>query len=192
MLRIRSLLPASVLLVTAAAVIFVAPVGSSSSWTAVSAQAAPKTALGDRLFLKLDGIDGEATETDHSGELAVQSFSWSESRTADTSVRPQVKDFHIVMRADKAAPILMKKSATRGIIGKAVLSVRNSLGQDYMKWTIGDAYVSSFQIEETTGQTKPQVTFDLAVSRIDVEYRPQLFTGGLGPAVKAGWDAKGG
>ena len=101
-----------------------------------------------------------------------------------------MKEFHVVMHADKAAPVLMRKAAARETISKAVLSIRNSLGQDYMKWTVGNAFVTSFQIEEAAGQSKPLVTFDLTFNRIDVEYRAQLYNGGLSPAVKSGWDAK--
>ena len=43
----------------------------------------------------------------------------------------------------------------------------------------------------TAGQGKPIVSLDMAVNKIDVEYRPQLYSGGLGPAVKGGWQAGG-
>ena len=159
------------------------------SWEHVSAQTAPRTAPGDRFFLKIDGLAGEVTEADHVGELALRSFTWSASRT-DTSTKVQTKDFHSVMAFDAASPLLMRKTAIRERIAKAVLTVRNPLGQDYLKWTMSDVILTSVQMEGTAGQGKPLVTFDMNVAKIDVEYRPQFTNGGLGPSAKTGWEAR--
>ena len=191
MFRFRSIISACLFLAITVGVVMMSPV-SAPSWTHVLAETAPRPVQGDRLFLKIDGVDGEATETDHVGDLAVQSFAWSESRSTDSSAKAQIKDFHIVTALDKSSPLLMRKSVARERIAKVTLTVRNSVGQDYSKWTLGDVFVTSFAIEDTWGQSKPKVTFDLNFGKIDAEYRPQLYTGGLGPAVKAGWDAKGG
>lgn len=162
----------------------------SSSWTMVSAQTAPKIAPGDHFFLSMDGVAGEATETGHSGDLAVRSFAWGESRTTDSSSRVQTRDFQITMALDKSSPILMRKTAVRERIAKATLVARNPLGQDYLKWTLTDVILTSFQVDGAAGQGKPVVTFAMNAGKMDVEYRPQLYNGGLGQAVKAGWEAK--
>lgn len=186
-LRIRALLPAALLLMMTAGVLLIVP--EETPWQHVSAEAPPKTAPGDRFFLKLDGIEGEATETGHNGELALRSFSWSQTRT-DVSVKVQAKDFHAVMAFDTSSPALLRKNAVRERSAKAVLFVRNAIGQDYLKWTMSDVIVAMVQVEGTAGAGKPLVTFDLNVGKIDLEYRPQLYNGGLGPAVKAGWEAR--
>ncbi|NOS68230.1 MAG: type VI secretion system tube protein Hcp [Candidatus Peribacteraceae bacterium] len=188
MLRIRSIVPAALLLFMTAGVLMMVP--ADSSWQHVSAQAAPKTAPGDRFFLKIDGVSGEATESDHVGDLALRSFVWSESRTTDSSSKVQTKDFRAVMALDASSPLLMRKTAVRERIAKATLAVRNSLGQDYLKWTMTDVILTSFQVEGTSGQGKPVATFDMNVGKMDLEYRPQLYNGGLGPAVKTGWEAR--
>lgn len=183
----RALVPAALVLLLLLGGVLLITSGMPSSWTALTAQPAP----GDRLYLKLDGITGEARDTDHSGELSIQSFTWTMTRSTDSSVKPQMKEFRVVMHADTATPVLLRKSAARERIAKAVVSVRNSWGQDYMLWTLSDAFITSFQVEEIAGQSKPQVTFDLLSTKIDTEYRTPLSNGALGPAVKAGWDAKG-
>ncbi len=152
------------------------------------AQAPVRSTMSDRIYLHLDGVDGEVTETDHTGDLAPVSFSWGATALPQTGF----KDLHIVMRADKAFPVLMRKAAMKDRIANAQLVMRNPLGQDYMKWALKDLSISAFQIDATAGQGKPVVTFDLRIGRIDVEYRSQLYNGGLSPAVKSGWDAKGG
>jgi type VI secretion system secreted protein Hcp len=152
-------------------------------WTSVEAQAAPKPSATDRMYLKLDGIDGESLEPNHGNELTLQSFSWGITSTT----APQMNALHVVMAADRAAPLLMRKSATKERITSAVLTVRNGNSQDYMKWTFGNILVTSFQINGG-GTNRPTVTVDLLPSKVDVEYRAQLSNGGLGPAVKGSWD----
>ncbi len=144
---------------------------------------------GDRLFLKLEGIEGEVTETGHTGELALRSFSLALDRPSDSS-KAHLTSFHVVMGADKATPLLMRKTVTREQISKVVLVMRNALGQDYMKWTLTDTIVTAFKVNGNAGQIKPELSFDLESNKVDVEYRPQLYSGGLGPAVKGAWDGK--
>lgn len=189
MSQIRSLTFAAILLAALMGVFLVTP-SREQSWIRVSAQTAPKIPLGDRLFLKIDGVEGETTETGHGGDLMLRSFAWSESRMTDSSSRVQTKDFQITMALDKSSPVLMRKTAVRERIAKATLVARNPLGQDYLKWTLTDVILTSFQMDGAVGQGKPLVTFAMNAGKMDVEYRPQLYNGGLGPAVKAGWEAK--
>ena len=189
MLRIRSLLPATLLLILTAGVLLIAPAGSST-WTSVSAQAAPKAAPGDRFYLKIDGVQGESTETDHVGDLMVRSFTWRESRTTDSSSKVQTKDFQVTMAFDTSSPHLAHKTAVRDRIAKAVLYARTPLGQDYLKWTMTEVILTSFQVDGTAGQGKPLVTFAMNVGKMDVEDRAQLNNRGLSPAVKDGWATK--
>lgn len=179
---------AALLVVITAAVLVMVPM-APSSWTSVSAQTVPRIVPGDRLFLKLEGIDGEVTETGHTGELALRTFSLALDRPSDSS-KAQMTSFHVTMGADKASPLLMRKTVTRELVPKVVLVMRNALGQDYMKWTLANAVVTSFKVNGTAGEIKPELSFDLQSSKIDVEYRPQLNSGGLGPAVKGAWDGK--
>lgn len=178
------------LVLTIAGTFLTGPV-SPFAWTPVSAQTAPRPSVSDRIFLKIDGIEGESTENDHAGDLQVQSFSWGISRSTDTSAPATVKDMHIVMAMDKASPLLLRKAGIGERIAKATLNVRNSLGQDYTKWTMSDIVLTGFQAEGTIGHGKPMISFDMHVNKVDIEYRPQLYSGGLGPAVRGGWEAKG-
>ncbi len=171
-------------LATLAATAFILILGARSGGSAI-AQTAPRPA-GDRIFLKLEGIDGEVMETDHLGELSLQSFSWGISGSS----APGMKDLHVVMKADKAFPAVMRKAATGERIARAWLSMRNPIGQDYLKWSFGDLVVTSFQMDGAAGQGKPLVSFDLKFSKADVEYRAQLNNGGLGPAAKTSVENK--
>lgn len=185
------LLMITTLVLGIAAGVFLASPTDSPSWIHVSAQAAGLPTPSDRILLKIDNVLGEVTDPDHTADLSIKTFSWGETRDTSLSQKAVLKPFRFTMNVDRAAPLLMKMAAARDPIAYAVLTVRNSLGQDYMKWTISNVFVTSFQIDETAGQGKPTVTFDLAFGKVDVEYRPQLQNGGLGAAVKGGWDTKG-
>ena len=183
MLRIRFIVP-SVLLLTLLAGFLMLPQRDSGAW--IAAAQGVTAAPGSQFFLKIDGVEGEAT----GGELALRSFTWSQTKSLDTSSRVQTKDFHAVMAFDKSSPLLMRKTAVRERIAKAVLTARNASGQDYLKWTMTDVILTGFQVEGTSGPGKPMASFDMNVAKMDLEYRPQLYNGGLGPAVKTGWEAK--
>ena len=189
MSALRHSVPAALLLSVVAGVLLVAP-QSPYGWTAASAQSIVRPAGSDRIYLGLDGVSGEATDGDHVGELVLQSFTWSESHATDTSSRVQFKDIHVIMGMDKAAPWLLQKAGSAQRIAKATLTLRNSLGQDYARFALGDITLTGFQIEATAGQARSKVSFDMNIGRIDMEYRPQLYSGGLGPATKGGWDRK--
>ena len=188
MLRIRLIAPAAILSALLAGFLLFSP-RDAGEWATASAQGASPSP-GSQFFLKIDGVDGEATETDHGGELALRSFSWSETKNLDTSSRVQTKDFHASMAFEKSSPVLMRKTAVRERIAKAVLTARNGNGQDYLKWTMTDVILTGFQVEGTWGTGRPTASFDMNVGKMDLEYRPQLYNGGLGPATKTGWEAK--
>lgn len=185
-LRLPSAALATLLLTLSAGLFSLVP-GPSLSWQHVSAENIPKFAPSDRLLLKLDGIDGEVTDADHKNELALKSFTWTQTHPDDSSSAVSLKPFHFVMHTDRSMPLIVRKEALHEAIAKAVLTVRSSIGQDYMKWTLTNAHVTAFQITEAVGQVKAEVSFDLTFDRVDIEYRAQLYNGGLGTAVKGGW-----
>ena len=71
-------------------------------------------------FLKIDGIEGEATDAKHKNTIDVESWSWGETQTGVASGRGggagagkvSMQDFHFVMKVNKASPKLMLACAT--------------------------------------------------------------------------------
>ena len=152
-------------------------------------------------FLKIEGIEGESTDSKHKNEIDVMSWSWGETNSGSHATgggggagKVSMQDFHFVMEANKSTPKLMLACATGQHIPKAVLTVRKAGGeqQEYMKITMSDLLVSSFQSggSGTGGNIKPTDQISLNYSKIEWEYKEQKPDGTLGGTVKAGWDVK--
>lgn len=152
-------------------------------------------------FLKIDGIEGESTDSKHKNEIQVESFSWGESQPKGAGSagggmgagKVQMQDFHFVMKVNKASPKLMLACASGEHIKKAVLVCRKAGKdqQEYLKFTFSDALVSSYQTGGSgNSDVVPSDQISLAYSKMECEYHEQKPDGTLGGAITAGWDLK--
>jgi type VI secretion system secreted protein Hcp len=149
-------------------------------------------------FLKIDGILGESKDAKHKGEIDLESFSWAESNAPSPGTgggggagKVHMDDLHVVMKMNKASPLLLLACASGQHIKQAVLTARKA-GKEQLEFLvvkITDVLVSSYQ---TSGSTDVPPTDSVAFNfaRIDVELRPQKPDGTLDAPVKAGWDVK--
>jgi type VI secretion system secreted protein Hcp len=96
------------------------------------------------------------------------------------------------MKVNKASPKLLLACASGEHIKKAVLACRKAGKdqQEYVKITMGDLLVSSFQTGGSAGEVIPVDQISLNFSKIEYEYKEQKAEGGLGSTVQAGWDLK--
>jgi type VI secretion system secreted protein Hcp len=151
-------------------------------------------------FLKLEGIDGESQDAKHKGEIDVESWSWGESQAGSHAGgggggagKVSMQDFHFVMKVNKASPKLLLACATGEHIKKAVLTCRKAgkEQQEYLKITLSDLLVSSFQTGGSEGASVlPMDQISLNYTKIEYEYKEQKPDGTLGGAIKAGYDLK--
>jgi len=151
-------------------------------------------------FLKVDGIEGESTDSKHKSEIDVQSFSWGETQSGTFTAggcggagKVAMQDFHFVMQVNKASPKLMLACANGQHIKQAVLTCRKAGTdqQEYMKWTFSDVLISSFQTGgSANSDIVPMDQISLNYGKVEFEYKEQKADGTLGGAVKAGWDLK--
>jgi len=152
-------------------------------------------------FLKLDGIEGESSDSKHKNEIDLESWSWGETNAGSFSSgggggagKVSMQDFHFVMRVNKASPKLLEACATGEHIKKAVLICRKAgkEQQEYLKMVFSDCLISSFQTGGSGGADLiPCDQISLNFSQIEYEYKEQKPDGTLGGAVKAGYDLKG-
>ena len=86
----------------------------------------------------------------------------------------------------------MLACATGEHIKKAVLTVRKAGKdqQEYMKVTLEDLLVSSYQDGGHEGSVFPSDQFALNFSKIEFDYKEQKKDGTLGGSVKTGYDVK--
>ena len=152
-------------------------------------------------FLKIDGIQGESTDSKHKGEIQVESFSWGAVQSGGHgggggggAGKVQMQDFHFVMTVNKASPKLFLACARGDHIKHATFAARSSGGksqQEFLVYKFSDVLVSSYQTGgSAAGDTLPMDQISFNFRRIDLEYRPQNPNGTLGQPEKAGWDVK--
>jgi type VI secretion system secreted protein Hcp len=150
-------------------------------------------------FLKLEGIEGESTDSKHKNEIDILSWSWGQTNagaghygTGSGAGKVSMHDFNFTMRVNKASPKLMLACSTGKHISKAVLTCRKAgeEQQEYLKVTMSEVLVSSYQTGGSSGEVVPVETIALNFSKIEQEYSPQDEKGKLTAAIKAGWNVK--
>jgi type VI secretion system secreted protein Hcp len=149
-------------------------------------------------FLKIDGIQGESRDAKHKGEIDLESFSWAEVNTGSHAGgsgggagKVEIQDLHVVMKMNKASPLLFLACATGQHLKQAILTARKAgkAQLEFLVFKFTDLLVSSYQTGGSAGEAPTdQLSFNFA--RIEVEYRPQKPDGSLDTPVKAGWDVK--
>jgi type VI secretion system secreted protein Hcp len=132
------------------------------------------------MFLKLDGVSGESTDSKHKNEIEVLSFSWGAAQPATEDPRGAgggtgkvvFQDMHFVHMFDKATPSLMLACATGKHIPSGILSVRKAGKdqQEYLKIKLTDCIISSFQTGGS-GHSNPSEQFSLNFASIAVTYK---------------------
>jgi len=149
-------------------------------------------------FLKINGIEGESTDSKHKAEIDVMSWSWGEAQSGahaggggGGAGKVSMQDFHFTMGVCKASPKLMLSCASGQHIPDATLVCRKAGGkqEEYMTIKFSDLLISSFQTGGASGgDLVDQISFNFA--KIEFDYKEQKADGTLGAPIKAGWDLK--
>jgi type VI secretion system secreted protein Hcp len=151
-------------------------------------------------FLKLDGIEGEATADGHKGQIDLESWSWGESQSGTFAAgggggagKVAMQDFHFVMKLNKASPKLFLACATGQHIKEGTLSCRKAGGKQeaFLQVKMSDLLVSSYQTGGSShSDIVPTEQISLNFAKIEFEYKEQKADGSLSGKVAAGYDLK--
>ena len=147
------------------------------------------------MFLKLDGVKGEAVDTgnkpDHSEEMSVLAWSWGASNTGSThiatgsgSAKANVQDLSITKWVDKASTDLMIAACNGKHFGDAVLVVRKAgeLPLEYLKITMTDVMITAYTTGGSGGEDRLTENVTLNFAKIQMEYFQQNKDGSGTPA----------
>ena len=150
-------------------------------------------------FLKLDGINGEATDQNHKNEISVLSWSWGASQTSTVSGgggssagKASLADLHIVKSYDAASVPLFKSLLKGDHIANGVLTANKSGSADggkaFLKVTLTELFVTSVQSSGSSEIPTESVSFSYAT--VKVEYSKQNEQGVLATAGSVTYDVK--
>ena len=145
--------------------------------------------------IKFDGVEGESTHKDHKGEIDVLSWSWNVSNNTSLAGGGSGKgkanpgDFVFTHTYDKASPVLAKQCASGKHFKDAKLTARKAgEGQkDFLVVSMKEVFITAVS---PSGGHGGEIIENVAFSYKDIEfeYKAQDDKGGLGGAVKFGWD----
>jgi type VI secretion system secreted protein Hcp len=160
------------------------------------------------MFLKIDGIEGESTDSKHSKEIELDSFHVGVKQTGTIGSatggggagRVKAEDFHFTMKSSKASPKLFLACCTGEHITSATVTLRKAgkTAQEFMIYKFKNVVISSYQtgigMKEDNAADKADdwsaqlehISFNHG--SLDMEYKEQKDDGTSGGSVKAGYN----
>ena len=152
-------------------------------------------------FMKIAGVEGEAMQANHVGEIEIYSFSWGVSNptTVGSSTgglsagKASVSSFNIMKKSDKASPVLFNHCCNGKHIGDVTVTMNKATGDGgqamFMKYKFTDVMVESIQWSGSTGgDDTPTESLSLAFAKVEIEYQQQDAKGAVGKPVLGSWD----
>ena len=148
-------------------------------------------------FLKIDGIAGESTDDKHKGEIELESWSFGATNSSSFSSgggagvgKVKVNEFKFKKKVDKASANLFTYCCT-GEHPKTATLVCRKAGKDqqeFLKIELSPVYISSYDIDGSSGDEVPMEDVALSFGKIKFEYKPQKPDGTLDAPIAGGWD----
>lgn len=151
------------------------------------------------MFLKIDGVKGEAHDDKHKDEIDILAWSWGATQSGNTHLgggggagKVNVQDISITKYIDKSSPILLGKCCTGEHIKSAVLTVRKAGKNplEYIKLELSDLLISSVSTGGSGGQEMLTENISLNFAKFKLEYTPQKADGTAEGKVPFSYDLK--
>ena len=152
------------------------------------------------VYLQIDGIKGESTDSTHQGWIEITSAHWGvtqpKSATASTggghtAERCEHRSLSITKLADLASPILMQTCSTGRTIPKAKLEFMRADGQGtpvkYYEVELENVLIGNMDQLVDEGNVLNDA-IGLKFSKVKWKYTQQKIGGGAGGVTAGGWD----
>lgn len=149
------------------------------------------------IYLKLEGIDGNATHADHQKWLDVGSLQWGVGRAISTPAgssanreasEPSISEVSITKEMDASSPHFMIEACV-GDKGKKCeihLVSTGSPGRTYATYVLTNTLVSGYSM--SSGGDRPSETISLNFTKIEYKYIPSGDANDLGSPIAVGYD----
>jgi type VI secretion system secreted protein Hcp len=149
------------------------------------------------IYLKYDGIDGEATHQDHQKWIDIQSLQFGFGRAISTPTgaagnreasQPSVSEVVVTKMMDAASPKLFTEAVT-GNAGKTVnidLVSTGSPGNTYTSYTLTNALVSAYSV--SSGGDRPSESVSISFTKIEYKLTPFDTANKAGTPVTVSYD----
>lgn len=149
------------------------------------------------MFLKLDGIKGESSDSKHKGEIDIVSWQWGVSQLGAMAHgggggagKANLSDLTITHTLDSASPVLAMHCASGQHIKSGTL-VNRKAGkeqQEYLIIKLSDILITN--VSDSAGGDVPHESVSLTYAKFEMEYKAQKPDGSLDAGIKWGWNVK--
>ncbi|MBZ2206460.1 Hcp family type VI secretion system effector [Massilia soli] len=153
------------------------------------------------VYVTIDGIKGESTDSTHQGWIECEAVSWaiSQPRSATASTggghtaeRAELSDITFTKLADLTSPILAQTCAAGKTIPKAKFEFMRADGQGervkYDELELENVHIGHLAPSIAPGSIMSE-TVALKFSKVKWKYTQQKASGGAGGNTSGGWDA---
>jgi type VI secretion system secreted protein Hcp len=149
------------------------------------------------IFLKLEGIKGEAQDDKYKDEIDVLAWSWGAAQSGTTHIgsgsgagKVAVQDLSITKYIDKSSPTLFQHCCNGKHISKGEIVVRKAGEKplDYLKVELKDIIVTHVSMGGSGGEDRLTENVTLNFREFNLKYAVQNKDGSKGTEVEHKWD----
>lgn len=145
------------------------------------------------IFLKLDGIEGEAQDKTHEKEIDILAWSWGVAQSGSThqgggsgSGKASFQDLSVTKWTDKASPVLVNFASTGKHVKSGKLIVRKAGGEtplEYFTIELKDIIVTNVSLGGAGGEDRltENVTLNFGEFKIVYTIQSEDGSGKAGP-----------
>jgi type VI secretion system secreted protein Hcp len=154
-------------------------------------------------YIKIDTVDGEATQANHEKWIEIYSFSWGASNPTTvgsgssglSAGKASVSSFNIMKKTELSSCKLFAACCAGQHYKDATVEMSKATGVEggqkvFLKYVFTDVMVESVQWSGSTGgDDTPTESVSLAFAKVAIEYSKQdEETGAMSAAGNASWD----
>ncbi|MFZ4835564.1 Hcp family type VI secretion system effector [Rouxiella sp. Mn2063] len=152
------------------------------------------------MFIKIDGIEGEALDSVHKNEIEVLSWNWDVSQHSNMhsgsgggSGKASVDDFCFVHYTDKASPNLLSYCLTGKHIKNVQFVIRKAGGNplEYLTIKFTDVIITKVNMQGSVDdESRPRENVKFSFTKMTQDYVMQNAEGHKCGVISASYDVK--
>jgi type VI secretion system secreted protein Hcp len=147
------------------------------------------------IFLALDGIPGDSSDSNHKNEIAIESFAFLAKRPTSPPGATKLSSLRLDKVYDVSSPRLFAAATSGRRIKSAVLTFStgsDTAGTDVLTYKLSDVTVTSYQQGGANPDTKPLGSLEeelgLRAAKVTVSEKRLGASGKPAPPVTANWN----
>jgi type VI secretion system secreted protein Hcp len=141
-----------------------------------------------KIFLELDGIQGEATEQGFENQIEAHSFQWGTGRSS-SSKAAAFSEISMTKDVDKSSPTLMLRTASGATIPSAKVRITKSTDAGevtFLRYCFTGVRITG--VSQSSGGGLPNESLSFSYATFQESYTQQDSGGGQSTVFSGGWD----